>query len=196
MTSTTQVTTEVTLTEVVGLVVRAHYSERAIVEAVEASKTPIADACLAVMQAIKQGMSLRDIENHPDNKDKDGKTIVGKDTINRYVAIGKMLERVGSDKVDAEGISIADIKFNLDNGMGIKELNQVNKVSQLKAVSSKNHPAVKAKRDKRKANNLPKDSKADKIANAIESGKWTRADLDKIALALNIALDNLIKSGK
>jgi len=195
MPSNTQITTEVTLTEVVGLVVKAHYSERAIVDAVNASKTPIADACLAIMQATKQGMSLRDIENHPDNQ-LDGANIVGKDTINRYLAIGRMIERVGADKVDAEGISIADIKFNLDNGLGIKELNKVNKVSQLKAVSTKEHPAVKAKKARRKANTLPRDSKADKIANAIESGKWTRADLDKIALALNIALDNLIKSSK
>jgi hypothetical protein len=80
--------------------------------------------------------------------------------------------------------------------MGITELNKVNKIAQLKAVSTKSHPAVLAKRAKRKANTLPKDSKADKIADAIESGKWTRADLDKIALAVNIAIDNLIKSGK
>jgi len=195
MSGNTQVTTEVTLTEVVGLVVRAHYSERAIVDAVNASKTPIADACLAVMQATKQGMPLREIVEHPDNQ-LNGKAIVGKDTLNRYLAIGRMIERVGADKVDAEGISIADIKFNLDNGMGITELNNVNKVSQLKQVSTKSHPSVIAKRNRRKANTLPKDSSADKIVKAIESGKWTRADLDKIALALNIALDNLIKSAK
>jgi hypothetical protein len=104
-----------------------------------------------------------------------------------------MCERVGSSKIDAEGISLADIKFNLDNGVGIKELNKVNKVSQLKAVSSKNHPSVLAKRAKRKANTLPKDSKADKIANAIESGKFTKAELDKIALSLKIAYDKLSK---
>jgi hypothetical protein len=105
-----------------------------------------------------------------------------------------MCERVGSSKIDAEGISLADIKFNLDNGVGIKELNKVNKVSQLKAVSSKNHPSVKAKRDKRKAKNLlPKDSKADKIADAIETGKFTKAELDKIALSLKIAYDKLSK---
>jgi hypothetical protein len=194
MTSTKQVTTEVTLEEVVGLVVKAHNSERAIFDAVEASKHPIADACLALVQATKQGMSIRDIEESAYNKDAQGVQIVGKDTINRYLAIGKMCERVGSSKIDAEGISLADIKFNLDNGVGIKELNKVNKVSQLKAVSSKNHPSVKAKRDKRKAKNLlPKDSKADKIADAIELGKFTKAELDKIALSLKIAYDKLSK---
>jgi len=193
MTSTKQVTTEVTLEEVVGLVVKAYNSERAIFDAVEASKHPIADACLALVQATKQGMSIRDIEESAYNKDAQGVKIVGKDTINRCLAIGKMCERVGSSKIDAEGISLADIKFNLDNGVGIKELNKVNKVSQLKAVSSKNHPAVKAKRDKRKANNLPKDSKADKIADAIETGKFTKAELDKIALSLKIAYDKLSK---
>ena len=196
MTSTIeQVTEQVTLEQVVTLVVKAHYSERAIVDAVNASKTPIADACLAIMQATKQGMTIREIVEHPANQS-EGKAIVTKDTINRYLAIGKMLERVGSDKVDAEGISIADIKFNLDNGMGITELNKVNKIAQLKAVSTKSHPAVLAKRAKRKANTLPKDSKADKIADAIESGKFTEQELGKIANALKIAYANLTKSGK
>ena len=190
MSSTIEQVEQVTLEQVVTLVVKAHYSERAIVDAVNASKTPIADACLAIMQATAQGMTIREIVEHPANQS-EGKAIVNKDTINRYLAIGKMIERVGSDKVDAEGISIADIKFNLDNGMGITELNKVNKVSQLKAVSTKSHPSVLAKRAKRKANTLPKDSKADKIANAIESGKFTKAELDKIALSLKIAYDKL-----
>jgi len=192
MTSTIEQVEQVTLEQVVTLVVKAHYSERAIFDAVNASKTPIADACLAIMQATKQGMAIREIVEHPANQS-EGKAIVNKDTINRYLAIGRMVERVGSDKVDAEGISIADIKFNLDNGMGITELNNVNKVSQLKQVSTKSHPAVIAKRNRRKANNLPKDSKADKIANAIELGKFTKAELDKIALSLKIAYDKLSK---
>ena len=195
MTSTIEQVEQVTLEQVVTLVVKAHYSERAIFDAIDASKNPIADACSAVMQATHQGMTIREIVEHPANQS-EGKAIVNKDTINRYLAIGRMIERVGSDKIDAEGISVSDIKFNLDNGMGITELNKVNKVAQLKAVSTKSHPAVLAKKKRRKANNLPKDSKADKIADAIESGKFTEQELGKIANALKIAYANLTKSGK